>query len=259
MKSPPDTCDLPWESPPADLALKAGDVHIWRSRLEAPQARIEGARAMLAPDEVARADRFLREVHGMRFTLARAALRVLLGRYLDVRPEEVRFRYSDQGKPFLEDWEAQRGIQFNLSHSGSVALLGFTFERAIGIDVEAFRENLEADKIARRYFAPGEVETLFALPEELRKQGFYNCWTRKEAYIKACGDGLRLPLNSFDVSLVPGEAPELLRAQGGDAEIERWSFHQLEPGPGYAATLVVEARQVRLRTFEFDIGDSGGA
>ncbi len=255
MKEPPEDRGPHWESPPADWALKAGEVHVWRSRIEAPPTQVEEARAILAPDEVARADRFIREVHGIHFTLARGALRVLLGRYLEVRPEEVQFKYEDQGKPFLADGQAESGIQFNLSHSGSVALFAFTLESAIGVDVEVFREKLDADKIARRFFAPGEVETLFALPEELWEQGFYNCWTRKEAYIKACGDGLSLPLDSFEVSLIPGEAPELLRARGGDAEVARWSFHALEPGPGYAGALAVEAQQVRLRTFQFDAGD----
>lgn len=245
-----------WSPPPLRLALGEGEVHVWRARLDASPAWMEVARGVLTADERGRAERFIREEHGRKFTVAHGVLRGLLGRYLSMKPEDLRFRLGKRKKPLLDAPASESGIQFNISHSGSWALFGFARHRDIGVDVEAFRERLELLKLAKRYFSPGEVQALFALPKKQQQQGFYNCWTRKEAYIKAIGEGLYLPLDSFDVSLAPGARPALLRARGGAREVERWTFHALTLGEGYAGALAVEGHDAELRCWQFEEEDA---
>lgn len=167
-------------------------------------------------------------------------LRELLGRYLLVNPCELRFTYNRYGKPALDRKLHAERLSFNLAHSGGLALYAFTRDGEVGIDIEQLRDDLGSEEIARQFFSVEEITALTALPEHLRTEGFFNCWTRKEAYIKAQGEGLSLSLQSFDVSLTPGEAALLLATRDDPQEASRWSMRALLPGEGYAAALVVE-------------------
>jgi 4'-phosphopantetheinyl transferase len=175
-------------------------------------------------------------------------LRKLLGGYLGVKPSELRFTYSDKGKPALAETQ-QNWLNFNLAHAHGRALYAFSIGRGVGIDLEFMREDFVGDTIAERFFSPAEIAVLATVPFELKQQAFFNCWTRKEAYIKARGDGLSMPLDEFDVSFAPGAEAALLRNHKDPGEATRWSMRSIPAPEGYAAALVVEGQGWTLKTF----------
>jgi 4'-phosphopantetheinyl transferase len=241
--------DDQWHTP-AGPALVEGEVHVWRIALDRPTWDDADLRSSLAPDELARAARFVFPVDRERFVAARDALRQILARYIGCSPRQVHFGYSQHGKPTLRAPGASTGLTFNLSHTRDLALCAVTRGREVGIDVEAIRPEVAIDEIARTTFSPAERSALAALPPGERLAAFFACWTRKEAYLKARGDGLTYPLDQFDVSLGPGEAPALLGSREGPAEVRRWDLRALDLGERYAAALAVArpAGRVRLLT-----------
>jgi 4'-phosphopantetheinyl transferase len=170
----------------------------------------------------------------------------LLGGYLGITGGEVEFRYSAHGKPQLSSAHADCDLNFNLSHSGSVALFAFSRRRAVGIDVEQIRADIEVNEIADRFFSESEQTSLRALAKNLQHCAFFACWTRKEAFVKAKGEGLSLPLRQFDVSLTPGRPAEILATRPDREERHLWSLWDLDVGPGCAAAVVVEGKDVRI-------------
>lgn len=228
-----------WAAAPAHPSLDAGTVHVWRAPLDPPSGAVERCAALLSPDERARAERFRFERHRRQFTVARGVLRSLLGRCLGADPRGVELRYASHGKPELAGPAAASGIRFNVSHSGEMALYAVSLGREVGVDVEHLHPMDDAEQIAERFFSAAENAAFRALPAEAREEAFFLCWTRKEAYIKAIGEGLSLPLHEFDVSLAPGEPARLLGAVDR-AQAARWTLCGLDPGPGYAGALVVE-------------------
>jgi 4'-phosphopantetheinyl transferase len=227
-------------------ALTLDAVHIWRIALDIDDAVFSRLWDILADDERRRADRFHFEKDRRHFTAGRGALRAILAGYLDLRPQEIRFIYTNYGKPLLTN--ANEPLRFNLSHSHGLALLAVTLGREIGVDLEYVRDNLERDGelLAERFFSSREVAVLRSLPHELRRQAFFTCWTRKEAYIKANGKGLSLPLDQFDVTLHPDEPAALLATRPDAQEAGRWSICGLSPADGYVAALAVEGHSWRL-------------
>jgi 4'-phosphopantetheinyl transferase len=222
-------------------------VHVWRAALSRTSGEVAALRELLSEDEVRRADRFHFPRDRALFIAARATLREILGRYLSLPPTLLRFEYNAFGKPELRD----APLRFNLSHAGDIALYAVTAVREVGVDVEAVREGMESEEIAARFFSRREVETLMSLPRDARTRAFFDCWTRKEAYIKACGVGLSQPLDGFDVSLAPGEPAALLRTHDDPQEAARWTLCELSPGAGYVAAVAVEGSGWRLRRWEF--------
>jgi 4'-phosphopantetheinyl transferase len=166
---------------------------------------------------------------------------------VDEPPASLRFRYGARGKPSLEGSWPHR---FNLSHSGLLGLFAIARGRSLGVDVERVEEKRSLEKIAARFFSSDECAALKRLPEDQRPAGFYNAWTRKEAYIKATGEGLATPLASFSVSLAPGAAARLLQHRDDPAEVDRWSLVALDVGVGYRAALMTEGHELRVRCFE---------
>src|SRR6476659_2394037 len=184
------------------LALDATEVHLWQASLDGRPADI--FESFLSADELDRANRFHFAADRIHFIVARGLLRNLLAAYLGINCAELRFSYGAKGKPFLL-LDGQTQINFNLSHSHGRAAFAFSRGRELGVDLEFVKEDFEAELIATRFFSRSEVLALRLVPAELRNQAFFNCWTRKEAYIKARGEGLSMPLDQFDVSLKPGE------------------------------------------------------
>ncbi len=180
-----------------------------------------------------------------------------MGRYAGREPSAIAFRYGGWGKPGLDEARDGDGLQFNLSHSGDLALLAVARGRRLGIDVEAVRPMADAGPIAARFFSPRECERFRRLPESEQLAAFFRCWTRKEAYMKATGAGMSMPLDQFDVTLSPGEPPALLRVEGLPDEPSRWSYRDLDPGPGYLAALAVEGTGWRLRGFDLAADQTG--
>jgi 4'-phosphopantetheinyl transferase len=245
-----------WLNPPeSHLLLESGEVHVWRAHLyEEPEA-LAVSRSILAPDERARADRFHFERDRVRFIVARSALRRILNRYLNISPAEIGFSYNQYGKPVLSAEAGEPRLRFNVSHSHECALYAITRDGEVGVDIEFVREDFASLEIAERFFSPREIEMLRRLPEELRTEAFFNCWTRKEAYIKALGEGLSHPLDKFVVSLAPGEPVSLLSHDDLPQEPARWSWVELLPGEGYAAALAFEGELRLLRRWQFGVSE----
>lgn len=194
-------------------------------------------RLMLSADERDRADQYRFERDRNRYTVGRALLRALLARYCDAHPAELVFDYGGFGKPSLKD-----GPSFNLSHSGALALYAFADSGELGVDVELQNDDFAKDRIAERFFSPAEVRSLRALPAEQQPGAFLCCWTRKEAFIKARGDGLSLALDSFDVTLAPDVPAALLRTAWSVREPRRWHMRDLsDRAGGYVAALAIRA------------------
>ena len=211
-------------------------------RLDVEPDAVRAFSELLSPSEQERACRFAFDRDRCRFIVARGKLRQLLGERLKVLPPSVDLVYGAHGKPALAPRCLAPDLRFNVSHSGNVAVYAFAFEREIGIDVEAIRLIRDADDVAARFFSRRENETYFALDEHDRPQGFFNCWTRKEAFIKAIGDGLYHPLERFDVSLAPGEPAKIHRVEGMYGDDCNWTLHSFVPAPGFIGAVVVQKR-----------------
>jgi 4'-phosphopantetheinyl transferase len=234
-----------WQPSPDRLALAEDEIHVWRAYVECDETELLQFEATLSMDEKARAERFVFPPDRNRFIAVHGILRELLGRYVGRPPADLEFDYGPQGKPSLSA-QAQRSVQFNVSHSHGIALLAFALRRQLGVDVELVRPDIAREQIAERYFSPQEVMELRRLPPALQDEGFFLCWTRKEAYIKALGGGLTVPLDSFQVSLTPGK-PEELRA----ADSSHWSMRSLRPDRRHVGTLVGEGSGWQLRGWEW--------
>lgn len=231
---------MAWPLPPNTLTLPEGTVHLWAASLDLPHNRLERYARLLSEDERAQAARYHFDRDRYRYIAGRGQLRVLLGRYLGVEPRDLRFGYSRYGKPSLASPTRQPLFHFNLSHSQQFALYAFAWGHEMGIDIEYKRDLPDLMEIATRFFSPSEYEVLARLAVEEQADAFFRCWTRKEAYLKASGEGLSRPLDAFDVPLAPGEPPRLLRVADSPDEVHRWTMHELPMPPDYAATLCVE-------------------
>jgi 4'-phosphopantetheinyl transferase len=243
--------DAAWAAPPEQLSLSDDEVHVWRAQL-APvsPSQLQNLRSLLAPDEIGRAERFHFEHDRASFIIARATLRAILSAYLQLHPSRLRFGYNAYGKPSLDNDEARSGLRFNLAHSRDVALYAFARKREIGIDVEYMRAGSATDEMIDEVFPSAEIAMLRKLSPQQRAEAFFNCWTLKEAYIKARGEGLSFPLKRFDVSFASGEQRAALTVHGAAAESERWALQTLRPGDAYAAAIAVEGHDWNLRCWQ---------
>lgn len=204
-------------------------------------AAIEGFRSLLSPDELQRAGRFRFDIDRNSYIVSRGTLRSLLGSYLNVPPRQLRFTYSEYGRPSLANETPGSKIDFNVSHSRRVALIAFARGRQIGVDVEYVRRGFGTSEVAERFFSTVERHALRELPHEQRHDAFFRCWTRKEAFIKALGEGLSHPLDQFDVSLAPGSPAVLLATRPDSHEVHRWKLWNIDVPHEYAAALATES------------------
>ena len=240
-------CTPAWVAPPPRVALPCDAVHVWRVGLIDPPDHVNHLAASLSPDERDRADRFHFERDRHRYVIGRGTLRAILGAYLGVPPGSLRFGYGPSGKPFVAEPADAARLQFNLSHAGALALVAVAHVRAVGVDLEQVRALPDRDLISTRFFSALERAALQALAPEARDQAFFACWTRKEALLKAWGDGLSFPLDRFAVSLAPGEPARLRWVEGGARAADRWQLRCLVPAPGYLGAVAAEGRGWRLR------------
>jgi 4'-phosphopantetheinyl transferase len=209
------------------------EIQVWLIGLTTPVAQP----SILSPEEAARAARFIFDRDRTHFIVAHTALRHILSRYTGREPQSLRMTIAEKGKPSLTDYPH---IRFNLSHSGSYAMLAVARDLEVGVDIERINPSRTTIDIAERFFAPDEVRELMAFPETRRVPAFFAFWSRKEAYIKARGEGLGIALDSFTVSL--GDTAELRAA----SDRERWSMCALQAPDGYAAALVAEIPACRV-------------
>jgi 4'-phosphopantetheinyl transferase len=235
---------------PAIAERGDNQIDIWRINLATCSRTSEEWRTLLAPDEVAHADRYYFEQHRCRFTVARAAMRQILSCYAAVAPREIVFRYGTRGKPELSG--KLRGITFNMSHSNEAALFAVTRRSALGVDIELVNREIRFAEIARGFFSATEVRCLEMLPPGERADAFFSCWTRKEAYIKAVGEGLSIPLRNFDVAFGPSIPAALLAVRGRSGERERWRMYDIEAPEGYKAALVAEGKAHQIHYWHWN-------
>jgi 4'-phosphopantetheinyl transferase len=224
--------------------LIEGEVHVWGASLELPQERVRDLERLLTRDESERAGRFRFQQLASRFIVARALLRIILGSYLDAPARSVRFSYNAYGKPALAMTD-ENGLRFNLSRSCDLVLYAIAAGAEVGIDVERIREELQVEEIAERFFSSAESSAIRALDGIERCEAFFDCWVRKEAYLKAIGKGLSHPLSEIDLS----GKPVSIGGESGRGSISRWSFTAFDAATGYKAALVAEGDCQQVKYF----------
>jgi len=239
---------LSYRQPPNRWELRPAEIHVCAVALAASPVCIAKLEGVLSPEERQRARRFRTAELTQAFVAGRGILRTILGGCLHLPPSDVPLEYGERGKPRIRGGGR---LRFNLSHSGGQALYALAVDCEVGVDLERIRPMPDCESIAERFFSAAEQRDLRSAPPRQREAAFFTCWTRKEAYIKAVGDGLSLPLDSFRVSLLPSEPPTL-DARGDSQE---WSLFDVSPGQSYAAALVAEGSRTEVRGWAF--GDAG--
>lgn len=234
-----------WYFPPKILRLNSNEIHVWRTSLDMDACSIHILHQTLSADEQQRAALFHFQKDREHFIVARGLLREILSRYLNQKPDDISFYYNQHGKPELHT-HGQEPLHFNISHSHGLALCAVT-SCPIGVDIERIRTDFPHSEIAEKFFSPHENAVLRSLPSNLQPKAFFTCWTRKEAYIKATGKGLSIPLNQFEVSLLPGEPAVLLSIQSDIEAASHWLLQDLNPSPNYVAALAIKRHEWQLK------------
>lgn len=240
-----------WHIPTTHPKLASQQVHIWRTSLDVVDSTHNAFRRILSSDELERAQRFVFERDRQRYIVARSVLRSLLAAYVQVHPSDLVFGYEQHGKPFLARPHGATPISFNLSHSDEWAVYGFTQQGRIGIDIECHRSLKDMHRLAASVFSEQELAALHTLPAHQQQAAFYAGWTRKEAFIKACGEGLAFSLKRFDVSLTPGEPACLLRVDADPAAALHWHMSSFTPAHNISGAVVVEGQQFDVMFWHF--------
>lgn len=236
------TSPILWKIPPPTLVLLDPEIHIWQASLDQLPATLARFSETLSEDERARAERFHFDRDREHYIAGRGILRRVLGRYLGTAPAQIRFEYGDHGKPALP---GDSPLRFNLAHSNDLMLLAVTLRHEIGIDLEYLRLVPEAASIANRYFTKLEIKTIRSLPDSKKLEGFFAHWVCKEAYLKALGDGLARPLDSFEIAPTIRKPQGLLKVIDNPDESKRWHFQVFRPTDGYIAALTVEQKDLK--------------
>jgi len=233
--------------PRGELSLSSDEVHVWRAFFDQETSHINELVRTLSKNERLKAKRFYFQKDQRRFVITHGILRKMLGQYLNIEPNRLKFSYGSHGKPTLNRIPDGHSLCFNMSHSNGLALFAFTWGRRIGVDVEYVRSMPDIEEIAERFFSPRENAVFRTVPAGKKLEAFFNCWTRKEAFLKANGDGLSRSLDSFEVSLALGEPARLLSVEGDLHEASRWSLWALVPASRYIGALAVEGSFIHLR------------
>jgi 4'-phosphopantetheinyl transferase len=215
------------------IALDEGSVHVWRIDVRQPPRVFEELRSLLSRDEEDRAALYRFDPARESFVATRAALRSLAGSYLGIDPRDVTFAYTAKGKPEVP------GLSFNASHAGDVAVAAFARSGSVGVDVEEMRPDRDLRALARRFFAPAENAALDLLDGQALVAAFYRCWTRKEAFVKAVGEGVSFDLRRFVVSVEPGA--RIVSIDGDPEAAAAWWAADVSPRGGYVAAVVASA------------------
>jgi 4'-phosphopantetheinyl transferase len=232
--------------------LGQAEVHLWVVPLIVSAKKSSYFKSLLSSDEQERAGRFRKSRDAQRYVAARGSLRSLLGTYLRIEPDRLQFAYDAFGKPHLVGEEPLTSMKFSVSHSDDLALFGFARGHEMGVDAERIRPDINIEDLAARYFSPNELEKLLSLPADQQREAFYCGWTRKEAYLKARGEGLSFPLDRVEVSLTPNEPAMILKAYGDPDVSRRWILQHLSPAPGYVGAAAVEGRDIAFRSYRYE-------
>ncbi len=246
-----------WTRPNGLPVLGQGEVHVWCANLDEADSVALRLEPLLSEDERGRADAFHFEDDRRRFMMARAVLRELLGNYLHIAPGAVRFAWDAYGKPRLAHPAGLRGLHFNVAHSHRLALYALALDRAVGVDVEHVRAAFPYEDIAAQFFSSDENAALRTLPAGRRSERFFLYWTCKEAYLKAIGTGLCVPLECIHVDVGAEGGPAGVRIEGRPAEGSPWSIRQLTPSHGYTGAVAVRGAGVRLACWRWSSAGYG--
>jgi 4'-phosphopantetheinyl transferase len=240
-----------WPTPSDKVTLGPGEVQIWRASLRGQPTIVSRLWRILSADEQVRADHFHFEIDRRRFIVGRGWLRTILSQYLGVESAAIRFAYGEHGKPTVANSiGSDQQLKFNLAHSADVAFFGFTRIGEIGVDIEYLRPDFAGDDIASRFFSRAEATCLRELPLPERPKAFFDCWTRKEAFVKAKELGLSLALDQFEVTLSPEVPAALLRTRWDEDEASRWSLKAVDVEPGYVAAIAVEGDNCQVAQWQ---------
>jgi 4'-phosphopantetheinyl transferase len=237
----------------AEFDLPKGEVYVWRVRLDHPPISHEHLAGVISTEEHRKANAYRFDRLRRRYIVSHGMLRMILGNYLDLEPADIPFGFEPNGKPQLAGSVAN-GLSFNMAHAQELMLVAVTDGRAVGVDLEFCRPIPEADQIAARYFSTAEYADYQNLDLDDRVNGFYRCWTRKEAFLKATGSGLSFPLDRFRVSLSPREPARLIDVTGDAQMVGQWYLAELRPASGYIAALAVESRTPRVMCWQWSEG-----
>lgn len=248
-----NTDELQWcRTIPREL-IYPNEVHVWRVFLDLTPLEIESLLEILSADELERVGRLRFERDQKRFIVARGILRKILGRYVKINPRNLCFEYTAHGKPVLATNAGYDTLRFNLSHSDAFALYAVTRDRNIGIDIERVRYDIDVEQIARGYFSQDEIRSLKRIHKNKRCEVFFKYWTRKEAFIKATGQGISFPMEQCDVSLISGGGLSPITLPNDNREDPCWYGQDLFPGPGYAAAIAVEGGDWDLSCWQYSL------
>jgi 4'-phosphopantetheinyl transferase len=241
-----------WEQPEARVIIQPGEVHLWRVRLDGVGTDDEILWGFLSANEQERAHRFRFDLLRQRFLRTHAISRNILARYQGIPAGDLAIQTLPEGKPYLAD-SGGLDLKFNLSHSGDLMVMGVSRQVEVGVDVEVHSDSLDWRQIARSYFQPAELETLEKIEGgETQKVSFYLIWTMKEAYLKACGQGIAAGLRQTIVNLKMGFPPVFETLPGGDDEIRRWQVILFQPATGASGAVVIERGSEPYRIIRYD-------
>jgi len=231
------------------LTLEPNDAHVWMFSTDISARECGDFQIILSPDERSRADRFVFESDRIRFIASHGMLRNRLAAYCETRPEALTFGVGSHGKPFL--LEPSIPIQFNLSHSGTRAVLVVTPNVRCGIDIEKVRSEVSDQAIAERFFCARENEWLRSLPPDQKIRGFFRLWSVKESILKADGKGMSIPLADVDTSSILARTSANVSLPDGGRVLSLWAG-ELNAGKGYTAALAVEGNPPTVRIYQDD-------
>jgi 4'-phosphopantetheinyl transferase len=241
-----------WPAAAGATPLADNEVHVWATTLSVPARILEGFAGTFSPDEKERAHKFIFEKHRNRYIAGRGALRKILGQYLRADAAALRFVHSANGKPALAGEFAGAGVHFNLAHSEDMALIAVTRLGRVGVDVECIRPVKEMDALVARFFSARENEAFQKVVDAEKPAAFFNLWTRKEALLKATGEGITRSLSLVEVSFLPGERARLIAIAGDVEQAAQWSLRELSPAAGFTGAVAIESRGIEVRCWKWE-------
>ena len=246
LHAPPE---IQWPVPAELPVLNPEELHLWAFPLDLPGDVLTRLEPTLSASERERAGRFRFPEHRLRYIASQGTLRQIIAHYADIPADALAFTHGANGKPELPPFPSGTPLYFNLSHSEGLGLCAVTTLAIVGVDVEFLERRVSQGGIAARFFSRRECAALDVLPESAKHEAFLRCWTRKEAFIKALGEGLSHPLDTFDVSLAPGAPAAVLETRPDKAEAAQWFMGHLEPAHGYIGAVALRNLRPRLRTY----------
>lgn len=231
--------------------LTRDGLHVWRILLSQSGEVVRKLEGHLSVDEVQRADRYRSERDRTQYVVAHGALREVLSDYTSQTPRDISFGRTTTGKPFLLDTQGAECVRFNLSHSGEWAIIALALSTEVGIDIEQIDSDISVEAVAERFFSHSELAALREVPPRQRTFAFFTAWARKEAYVKARGEGISNRLSGFSISIDPEKNAVLLADSMDEYATLHWRIYPLDIAHGYAAAIATEGAMDRLRTMSW--------